>query len=271
MATKNDKKRSFVMYDSFLEAMRHLNDADFRECVNKIRDYALEGIDEESASPNVNIIMALAKPNLDSARRRYEACVENGKKGAEYGKDGGAPKGNKNASKKQPQEQPLKQPLDVNVEENENVNVYVEVDENKNVEVNVNAEGGQSPTTATNTASTSEKLKISSTLTSSSPSNGAVISTHTSTPTSVSGKEKADGYSYGEYLQMCVQSYLEQLVDIRLNNLPKDDRLFWRAVDTYKDLANEKDNTKAIKDVNDIVDDVVRMRRASDGQAPRIQ
>ena len=271
MATKNDKKRSFVMYDSFLEAMRHLNDADFRECVNKIRDYALEGIDEESASPNVNIIMTLAKPNLDSARRRYEACVENGKKGAEYGKDGGAPKGNKNASKKQPQEQPLKQPLDVNVEENENVNVYVEVDENENVEVNVNAEGGQSPTTATNTASTSEKLKISSTLTSSSPSNGAVISTHTSTPTSVSGKEKANGYSYSEYYQMCINSYLEQLVNIKLNNLPNDDRLFWRAVDTYKYLYNIQDNKKAIQDINEIVDDVVRMKRVPDGPTVRMQ
>ena len=72
--TKKNEKRSFVMYDSFLEAMKHLNDADFRECTMKIRDYALEGIEEDSSSPNVNIIMALAKPNLEAARRRYEAC-----------------------------------------------------------------------------------------------------------------------------------------------------------------------------------------------------
>ena len=65
--TKKNEKRSFVMYDSFLEAAKHLNDAEFRECVMKIRDYALEGIDEESESPMVNVIMAMAKPNLDSA------------------------------------------------------------------------------------------------------------------------------------------------------------------------------------------------------------
>lgn len=64
--------------------------------------------------------MALAKPNLEAARRRHEACVENGKKGAEFGKNGGAPKGNQNARKKQPQEQPLNQPLDVDVNENGN-------------------------------------------------------------------------------------------------------------------------------------------------------
>ena len=70
---------------------------------------------------------------------------------------------------------------------------------------------------------------------------------------------------------MCINSYLEQLVNIKLNNLPKDDRLFWRAVDTYKYLYNIQDNREAIKDVNDIVDDVVRMRRAPDGQTARMQ
>ena len=126
------------MYDSFLEAMKHLNDAEFRECVLKIRDYALEGNEEESASPMVNVIMALAKPNLDSAKRRYMASVENGKKGAEFGKLGGAPKGNQNARKKQP----LKQPLDVDVDDNvnEDVDVNVEVDDYTNADVNNDAE-----------------------------------------------------------------------------------------------------------------------------------
>ena len=95
--SKKDEKKSFVMYDSFLSAMKHLNDAEFRECVLKIRDYALGGTEEESESPMVNVIMELAKPNLDSAKRRYMASVENGRRGAEFGKLGGAPKGNQNA------------------------------------------------------------------------------------------------------------------------------------------------------------------------------
>ena len=61
MANKNEK-RSFVMYDSFWEAMKYLNDAEFRECVLRIRDYALDGVDEESSSPMVNVIMVMAKP-----------------------------------------------------------------------------------------------------------------------------------------------------------------------------------------------------------------
>ena len=130
----NNDKRSFVFYDSFLEAMKHLNDVEFRECVLKIRDYALEGIEDESEYPMVNVIMSLAKPNLDSARRRYMASVENGKKGAEFGELGGAPKGNKNASKKQP----LKQPLNVDVDDNEDA--YVDVYEDVNIDADVNAD-----------------------------------------------------------------------------------------------------------------------------------
>ena len=135
MTSKNDKK-SFVFYDSFLSAMKHLNDAEFRECVLRIRDYALDGVDEESSSPMVNVIMELAKPNLDSARRRYMASVENGKKGAEYGKLGGAPKGNQNARKNNPQSTP-KRPLDVDANEDVDVNE----DENDNMDVYDAADG----------------------------------------------------------------------------------------------------------------------------------
>ena len=138
--TKKNEKRSFVMYDSFLEAAKHLNDAAFRECILRIRDYALEDIDEESQSPYVNIILAMAKPNIDSARRRYMASVENGKKGAEFGKLGGAPKGNQNARKKQPLNQPQIQPLDEDVNEDVEEDVNEEVNENEKVDVEVDAD-----------------------------------------------------------------------------------------------------------------------------------
>ena len=126
LKSKENEKKSFVMYASFFEAMKHLNDAEFRECMIMIGEYGLKGVEMQSSSPMVNVIMELVKPNLAAAGRRYDACVENGKKGAEYGKLGGAPKGNQNARKKQP----LKQPL------NEDVEVNVEVDENEEVNKN---------------------------------------------------------------------------------------------------------------------------------------
>ena len=293
MTRKNNEKRSFVFYDSFLEAMKHLSDAEFRECVLKIRDYALDDIDEESESPYVNIILALVKPNLDSARRRYMASVENGKKGAEYGKLGGAPKGNQNARKKQP----LKQPLDVDVND--------DVEEDVNEEVNVNGDDdGDNPSGAIGFQSSfsnssigfqeeeiendSERLEESeennernlgfdfkgfefvaasevekeSHINSKSESNN----THPVSLCSEEGagssaartrQQKESGMDMSEYLEQCIYKNAIKLAHIRKNELPNDDKLFWRTVGFCCDL-NGDSKDKAAKFVTDLVNEIIR-------------
>ena len=273
---KKNEKRSFVMYDSFLEAMKHLNDVEFRECVMKIRDYALEGIDKESASPYVNIIIAMAKPNLDSARRRYMASVENGKKGAEYGKLGGAPKGNQNARKNNPQSTP-KRPLDVDVNED------VEEDVNKEVNVNGDDDGdnpsgsiglqssfsNSSNSVLINEANESERLKENKDKeplqevynfkgfelsTASEPEkeihiNSKSESNNTPPVSPCSEKEagcsaarprrrevKAGEYEQSEYYRLCLNNYVLDLADMRKGILPNDGKLFWQAVKLYESL-----------------------------------
>lgn len=257
--------------------MKHLNDKDFRECVMKIRDYALEGIDEESESPYVNIILEMAKPNLDSARRRYEASVENGKKGAEFGKLGGAPKGNQNARKNNPQSTP-KQPLDVDVNANveEDVNVNEEVDIDVDADVPSGSKEFQSSfsnfsnSVLINEANDSERLKEKEekreprSEEQSSSSNTSVVgvagvnkgetpiyskqgNNSSASQGTCSGEEagssaarprrrevKGGVYDQGEYYKLCFENYMLDLVDMRLGKLPKDDNLFWQAVNLYE-------------------------------------
>lgn len=287
MASKNENKRSFVMYDSFLEAMKHLNDKYFRECTMRIRDYALEGIEEESESPFVNIILEMAKPNLEAARRRYEACVENGKKGAEYGKEGGAPKGNKNASK---DKQPQKQPLDVDVNANDDVYVNVEDDVNVDVEEEVNAASTPNPLSTAKPSiglksssgssitnlireivNNSERLETGKSQPYSSSSNGASVVTAeaqenksqlypksrgSSVASSTPRRREIEGgeYSMGDYMRKCIETYTLDLVDMRMGRLPQDDTLFWKAVDTYKSLYGLTDDKSAVKAINALVD-----------------
>ena len=269
MANKNEK-RSFVMYASFLEAMKHLNDAEFRECVLKIRDYALEGVDEESSSPMVNVIMAMAKPNLDSARRRYMASVENGKKGAEYGKLGGAPKGNQNARKKQP----LKQPLDVDVNDDE---------EDVNEEVNVNGDDDGDNPSGTIGFQEEEIENDSERLEEREENNERNLgfdfkgfefvaaseemgetpiyskddnSNSASSPCSEEGagssaartrQQKEPGMSIDEYNQMCFEKNIDKLVLMRLGKIPNDDTLFWRTVELHKQIFRNNDEQIAVK------------------------
>ena len=287
---KKNEKRSFVFYDSFLEAMKHLNDAEFRECFLRIRNYAIDGLEEESAIPNINIIMALVKPNLDSARRRYMASVENGKKGAEYGKLGGAPKGNQNARKKQP----LKQPLDVDVND--------DVEEDVNEEVNVNGDDdGDNPSGTIGLQSSfsnssigfqeeeiendSERLdereesnernlgfdfkgfefvaaseemgetpiysKDDNSISASSP-----CSEEEAGSSAVCRPKKEPGMDMSEYLEQCIYKNAIKLARIRKNELPQDDKLFWRTVDFCCDL-NGDSKDKAAKFVTDLVNEII--------------
>ena len=290
--TKKNEKRSFVMYDSFLEAMKHLNDAEFRECVLKIRDYALEGVDEESSSPMVNVIMAMAKPNLDSARRRYMASVENGKKGAEYGKLGGAPKGNQNARKKQP----LKQPLDVDANE--------DVEEDVNEEVNVNGDDdGDNPSGTIGFQSSfsnssigfqeeeiendSERLEereennernlgfdfkgfefvaaseemgetpIYSKDDNSNSASSPCSEEEAGSSAARTRQQKEPGMDMSEYIERCFANSISKLADMRQGKLPHEDNLFWRTVDFCCDL-NGDNKGKAAKYVTDLVNEIIK-------------
>ena len=296
--TKKNEKRSFVMYDSFLEAMKHLNDAEFRECVMKIRDYALEGIDEESQSPYVNIILAMAKPNLDSARRRYMASVENGKKGAEFGKLGGAPKDNQNARKKQPQKQPLdvdaNEDVDVNEDENDDIDVYVAADGTSGKQGFSSSFSNSSNSVLINEANDSERLKKNEekkeppTEEQPSHSNASVVgvadkekgetpiyskdSSISSAPLGTGSVGEAGSsaarprrrevkggvYDQGEYYQLCFNNYMLDLVDMRLGKLPQDDNLFWQAVNVYQAILGNDDKKEVAKTVSYMLSELVK-------------
>lgn len=263
----------------------HLDDKDFRECFMKIRDYALEGIDEESTSSNINIIMALVKPNLDAARRRYMASVENGKKGAEYGKLGGAPKGNQNARKKQPLIQPQIQPLD------EDVNEDVEEDVNK--EVNVNGDDdGDNPSGSIGfqeeeiendserleereennernlgfdfkgfefVAASEEESHINSNIESNntppvSPCSDEGAGSSAARPR----QQKEPGMDMSEYIERCFANSISRLADMRQGKLPQDNNLFWRAVGYYCDLYGCNDRSIAAKNVSRYVTEFIK-------------
>lgn len=89
---RNEERQSFVMYASFLEAAEQLEADAFKECVLKLRDYALFGEEVNSKHPVVNAILTMAKPNISAAAARYQRCIENGSKGKEYGSMGGRPR-----------------------------------------------------------------------------------------------------------------------------------------------------------------------------------
>jgi len=113
-------RESFVFYRSFYDSIGRCPDDVQIVLLRAVINY---GLNQEVPDftgvpfqPFVEAIFAGIRPQLDANHKRFL----NGCKGGEFGRLGGAPKGNNNARKeKQPQNNPKTTP---NVNENENVN-----------------------------------------------------------------------------------------------------------------------------------------------------
>lgn len=133
----NGNKQSFVMYNSFLEAAELLGDKEFRECVLKLRDFALYGDNVSSDNPVVEAILRMAKPNIDAAAARYQRCVENGNKGKEHGYEGGRPRKGETKEEYDERKRALKTPRKpLDDDEEIDIKVKKKEDDNQNVKLN---------------------------------------------------------------------------------------------------------------------------------------
>jgi hypothetical protein len=123
-------RETFVIFKSSYDAIKKLNQEDGYKVLMAVCEYGFNNniVELDGIS---SIVFDLIKPVIDSSTKRYDASVENGKKG-------GAPKGNTNA-KKQPEltkEQPkLTQELPNN---NLNLNVVIQPENNLNKNKNMN-------------------------------------------------------------------------------------------------------------------------------------
>ena len=102
----NKERSGFVFLGTFYESIEDLETQDKCIMLQAIIEYGLYGVEPNLTKGYLKGIWKLITSTIDATSRKYDASVENGKKG-------GAPKGNSNA-KKQPkttQEQPINNPI----------------------------------------------------------------------------------------------------------------------------------------------------------------
>lgn len=245
MTQQSTDKQSFVIYNSFLEAANNLPDADFKQCIMSIRDYALYGIDEETDNWAINVILSMAKPLLASARKRYENCIENGSKGKDFGKDGGRPK--KYTSETKPQEKPLTKPQNQPLNDNDNVNnnVYTKAYTNSNAE-NTNQKSFNNPS-----SNIVDSLQLNDEAEIQQPASRKPSDLHDEFLRFMF-KQAPNEMDEVEYYEFWLANALYRLVRMDEGALAKDDNLFFEAVKNYMLVYKVKDRSQAIKDINQL-------------------
>lgn len=122
---------TMVYYRSFRESLRELPPDLYKVVSETIFDYAFEGIAPGADSNAVAKALFIAiKPIIDNAHNRYDACVENGRKG-------GAPKGSRNnpsGKAGEPNQRPNQRP-------NQEPNLYKDKDKDVDKDKDIDSKG----------------------------------------------------------------------------------------------------------------------------------
>ena len=138
---------TMVYYRSFRESLRELPPDLYKVVSETIFDYAFEGIAPGADSNAVAKALFIAiKPVIDNAHNRYDACVENGRKG-------GAPKGSRNnpsgkagepnqRPNQRPNQEPNQEPNQrPNQEPNQEPNLYKDKDKDVDKDKDIDSKG----------------------------------------------------------------------------------------------------------------------------------
>lgn len=118
---------SFIFFNSYYDAIRELPDEEQGQIYKAIIDYALDQIEPNGLSFIGKMCFKLIKPTIDASLSRYDANVENGKKG-------GRPK-NPNKTEIKPKNNPIKtqskpnkNPNETQTEPKQNLNMDMDTD-----------------------------------------------------------------------------------------------------------------------------------------------
>lgn len=120
----------FVFYKSFYDSIKNLDDTIQIEVFKALCEYYFNNNSVE-LSPVANAIFTLMKPNIDSSIKRYNASVENGKKGGRPPKEKNLekPSNNLNKTKQKPSENLY---IDIDIEKDIEKDIDINIDNNNN-------------------------------------------------------------------------------------------------------------------------------------------
>lgn len=128
-------RESFIFYASYYDAISELPPEEQGQIYKAIIDYGIAKKAPSSLTPAGRMCFKLIKPTVDAALSRYDANVENGKKGGRP-KTQTKPKQNPNETQTKPTVNPAKSQTATQTEPSQNLDIDMDtklVKENKNI------------------------------------------------------------------------------------------------------------------------------------------
>ena len=74
-------KDSMVIFRATADALSELDGSDYKAVMQAILSYGFDGVLPNFSNPVCRMAWKFAKPQIDACTRKYDASVENGKKG----------------------------------------------------------------------------------------------------------------------------------------------------------------------------------------------
>ncbi len=152
---------SFVFYKSFGNALKKIPAESYKECMQALIDYAIDGVEPESDDPFVSMFFELARPQVDANERRREA----GGKGGQANRSKGEASAKQNEASAKQTEANVKQneanrkQTEAKPKQNEASAKQTEANVNVNANANVNDKDNNPPTPFTVTGISQEELE----------------------------------------------------------------------------------------------------------------
>ena len=135
--SKTTMRASFIFYSSYYDAISELPPEEQGLIYKAIIDYGIAQIEPTNLTPAGKMCFKLIKPTIDAALSRYDASVENGKKGGRPAKNPEETQKKPSQNLEETQEKPTNNLEQSQVEPSQNLNKDMDMDIDLDIDKNL--------------------------------------------------------------------------------------------------------------------------------------
>lgn len=134
---KTTMRASFIFYSSYYDAISELPPEEQGQIYKAIIDYGIAQVEPTNLTPAGKMCFKLIRPTIDAALSRYDASVENGKKGGRPTKNPQETQGKPSQNLEETHTKPTNNLKQTQIEPSQNLNKDIDMDMDIDVDLDI--------------------------------------------------------------------------------------------------------------------------------------